>query len=96
MGADRTLINRIFIFEGWFISLAGAILGIILGIILIWLQQTFGLVSFGNGGNYVVDAYPVVLNGIDILIVFITVSVMGLIAAWYPVKALVKRHFNNG
>jgi ABC-type lipoprotein release transport system permease subunit len=95
MGADRTLINRIFIFEGWFISLAGAILGIVLGIILIWLQQTFGIVRFGTNGNYVVDAYPVLLKSLDVIIVFITVSVMGLFAAWYPVKALVKKHYFN-
>ena len=93
MGADRQLINRIFIFEGWFISLAGAVCGIILGIILIWVQQTFGLVRFGAEGNYIVDAYPVVLNFFDVFLVFITVSTMGLVAAWYPVKVLVKRHY---
>jgi len=93
MGADRTLINRIFIFEGWFISLAGSVCGIILGIVLIWIQQTFGLISFGPDGNYVVDAYPVVLKIIDVFIVFVTVSTMGLLAAWYPVKALVKRYY---
>ncbi|MCL2074620.1 MAG: FtsX-like permease family protein [Marinilabiliaceae bacterium] len=93
MGADRQLINRIFIFEGWFISLAGAICGIILGIILIWLQQTFGLVRFGAEGNYVVDSYPVLLKLSDIILVFITVSTMGLVAAWYPVKVLVKKHY---
>jgi ABC-type lipoprotein release transport system permease subunit len=95
MGASRNLINKIFIFEGWFISLAGAVCGIILGSIMIWLQQTFGLVSFGAEGNYVVDAYPVVLKFLDVIIVFITVSTMGLIAAWYPVKILVKRHYEK-
>ena len=93
MGADITLINRIFIFEGWLISLAGAVCGIVLGTILIWLQQTFGFVSFGSEGNYVVDAYPVVLKWFDVFIVFLTVSMLGLIAAWYPVRVLVKRHF---
>ncbi|MDR2928352.1 MAG: FtsX-like permease family protein [Cytophagaceae bacterium] len=95
MGADRTLINRIFIIEGWFISLAGAVCGIVFGIVLIWLQQTFGLVSFGAEGNYVVNAYPVVLKWFDIFIVFITVSTMGLIAAWYPVRVLVRRHYDS-
>ena len=94
MGADSTLISRIFHFEGWFISLAGAITGIILGILLIWLQQTFGIVGFGSGGNYVVDAYPVALRWLDVLAVFITVSLIGLIAAWYPVKVLVKRYYD--
>ena len=93
MGADRKLINRIFIFEGWFISLAGAVCGIIFGIILIWLQQNFGLVKFGSDGNYIVDSYPVVLKLFDIFLVFVTVSTMGLIAAWYPVRVLVKRHY---
>jgi len=94
MGADITLINRIFIFEGWFISLAGAVCGILLGIFMILLQQTFGLVSFGAEGNYVVDAYPVVLKWFDVFIVFLTVSTLGLVAAWYPVRVLVKRHYD--
>ena len=59
MGADNRLIQRIFLNEGLLISVAGGIIGLLLGIILVLLQQQFGFVKFGTGGNYVVDAYPV-------------------------------------
>ena len=93
MGAQRNLINRIFLIEGWLISLAGASAGLLLGAGLIWLQQNFGLIRFQGDGNFIVDAYPVVLRWIDIIIIFITVSVTGFFAAWYPVRVIVRRYY---
>lgn len=95
MGADRPLINKIFLFEGWLISLAGVTAGLCLGALLIWLQQTFGIVRFQGDGDFVVDAYPVVLRWMDVLSVFLTVSLVGLIAAWYPVRVIVRRYYST-
>jgi lipoprotein-releasing system permease protein len=95
MGANRTLINHIFLFEGWLISLAGLTGGLILGATLIWLQQTFGLIRFQGEGNYVVETYPVVLRWFDVISVIITVSVTGLLAAWYPVRVIVRRYYSG-
>jgi ABC-type lipoprotein release transport system permease subunit len=85
LGADESLIKRIFLFEGWLISALGAVVGLILGIIIILIQQHFGILKLG-GDNYVVDAYPVVLKFSDILISFASVVVMGFLASVYPVK----------
>lgn len=85
LGAGEKLIKRIFLFEGWMISTLGAVFGITLGIIVILLQQHFGFLKLG-GDNYVVDAYPVVLLFSDILITFVSVLIMGFLAALYPVK----------
>ena len=85
LGADEKLIKRIFLFEGWMISLLGASLGIALGIVVILIQQHFGILKLG-GDNYVVDAYPVVLLFSDVLISFVSVLIMGFLAALYPVK----------
>ena len=53
-------IRRIFLFEGRMISAAGAVIGIALGLLLCWLQQTYGLVQLGDqAGNFVVNAYPI-------------------------------------
>lgn len=93
MGAERALIHRIFLIEGWLISLAGLIGGLILGSLLIWAQQTFGIVRLGTEGNFVVNAYPVVLKWVDVVTVFVTVSVIGLVAAWYPVRVIVGKYF---
>lgn len=85
LGADEKLIKRIFLFEGWMISVLGALVGIVLGIIIVLIQQHFGILKLG-GDNYVVDAYPVVLKFSDILISFVSVAVMGFLASLYPVR----------
>ncbi len=96
MGANRSLINKIFLIEGWLISLAGVVGGLLIGSLLIWAQQTFGILRFHGDGNFVVDAYPVVLRFFDIINVFLTVSIIGLLAAWYPVKVIVRRYYSSG
>jgi len=84
LGANNQLIKRIFLFEGWMISAVGALVGIGMGGILCLLQEHFGFLKLGNG--YVVDAYPVVTNFMDMILVFVTVLVMGFLAAYYPVR----------
>lgn len=84
IGANNRLIKQIFLFEGWMISATGAIIGIIIGVGITLAQQYFGLLKLGSG--YVVDAYPVVLQFTDAVLVFVTVVVMGWLAAWYPVR----------
>ena len=92
MGADSHLINKIFLFEGWMISICGAIIGIIAGIILCLLQQHFGIIKFGDtAGVFIIDAYPVELEWADILIIFITVVTIGFMAVFYSVKFLGKK-----
>ena len=91
MGADNRLISGIFLFEGWLISIFGAIIGIILGLALCLLQQHFGLISLGNAGVSIIDAYPVVAKASDIFFVFLTVLVIGFLGALYPVHYLSKK-----
>jgi lipoprotein-releasing system permease protein len=59
MGASRSLIRKIFFAEGMFITFIGAFAGILLGTILSVIQQRFGIIGLGNGGSFVIDAYPV-------------------------------------
>ncbi|MCD7971958.1 MAG: FtsX-like permease family protein [Candidatus Azobacteroides sp.] len=87
LGADKKLIFRIFLFEGWMITLVGALIGIIAGIGLCLLQQHFGFLRLGDGTEaFIVNAYPVQLQFSDIVIVFLTVILLGLITAWFPAK----------
>ena len=95
MGADKQLITRIFLIEGWLISLMGVFVGLMLGVVLVVIQQQFGLVRFQGGGTFITDAYPVKLNIADILLVLVTVSTIGFLAAWYPVKVIVKRYYSE-
>ena len=90
--AKDNQIIRIFLFEGRMISGFGALIGIIVGITLCYLQQTYGLITLGNSsGSFVVDAYPVSVHPWDVVIVFFTVLLVSYGALWYPVRYLSKR-----
>ena len=91
MGADNRLIQRIFMNEGLLISVAGGIIGLLLGIILVLLQQQFGFVKFGTGGNYVVEAYPVLLKFKDVLLIFATILVVGCTSAFLTVRHAMRK-----
>jgi lipoprotein-releasing system permease protein len=94
MGADRTMISRIFLSEGVLITLAGAFIGLLLGAALCIGQQRFGFVRLEGEGSFVVDAYPVSMHALDFLYVFLTVFSIGFFAAWYPAKKLVEKKLN--
>lgn len=92
LGANDKLIVRIFLFEGRMISMLGAIIGIILGLALCYIQQTFGLLTLGNtGDSFLVEAYPVSVHATDIILIFATVVIVGFLSVWYPVRYLSKR-----
>ena len=94
LGASDRQITLIFLFEGRLISAIGAVVGICMGLLLCWLQQTYGLVKLGSSsGSFVVNAYPVSVHPEDIILVFITVLVVGFLAVWYPVRYFSKRLF---
>ena len=79
LGATNKQIRSIFIMEGWVISLSGAVLGVVLGLVLCSLQEHFGLITMqSNSALLLVDAYPVVVVWSDILIVFALVAAVGL------------------
>lgn len=93
LGATDKQVNRIFLFEGRLISVIGAIVGILLGLLMCWLQQEYGFVKMGKSdGTFVVNAYPVSVHYLDVFFVFITVIVAGWLAVWYPVKTFAKRN----
>ena len=75
MGADDGLVEQIFVREGWLISLLGIAVGVLAGLAICWIQLRFGLVKMP--GNFVVEAYPVVIQFSDILIVIAGVALIG-------------------
>ncbi len=94
LGADDRLVTRIFLFEGWLISLFGAVIGVVSGLALCYIQQAFGVISLGgedSAGSFVVDAYPVSVHAWDIVLIFVTVLVVGFLSVWYPVRYLSRR-----
>lgn len=91
LGADNNLIRKIFIFEGWLISIIGAVAGLALGFVICWLQQKYGIVRL-QSESLLLDAYPVIMKAKDFIIVPITVLTIGFWAAWYPVRYLTKKY----
>jgi lipoprotein-releasing system permease protein len=92
LGATDQQITRIFLFEGRMISMMGAVIGILLGLLLCWLQQQFGIVRLGDSeGNFVIDAYPVSVHPWDVVLIFLTVIAVGFLSVWYPVRYFSKR-----
>ena len=85
MGADDTLIRRIFVLEGWLVSLLGMAAGLVLGVGLALLQQHLGIVKMP--GNFLMEAYPVVLRLGDVLISAAGVALIGLLVALAPTRA---------
>lgn len=87
LGLPLSALRQLFIIEGIFISLAGALTGLVSGILLVSAQEKFGLLKLGGGqGAFVIDAYPVELRFADIGAVLITVVAIGLLASAYAVR----------
>ena len=83
MGAPDSLIRKIFVLEGWFISLAGLAGGLVIGVGFAALQQAFGIIKMP--GHFVVQAYPIILSWSDILLTAVGVAVIGYLIALLPV-----------
>lgn len=92
LGANDRLIIRIFLLEGRMISFIGAVAGILVGLLLCFVQQQFGIISLGSSaGSFVIDAYPVSIHLTDIILIFLTVLLVGFLSVWYPVHYFSKR-----
>jgi len=89
LGARDATIKQIFFIEGILISMTGALAGLILGLSVCFLQLKFGLVKLQGGGSFILDAYPVKLIATDFLYVFLTIALIGIFAAWLPVKRII-------
>lgn len=87
LGATDHVIRRIFILEGWLISLLGLAVGLIVGLLLAFLQQKFGLISLP--GNYIVSSYPVRIQLWDVVATIVGVAVTGYVIAVLPARRTV-------
>lgn len=87
LGADQQLIQRIFLIEGWLIAMLGAFVGLVLGTALCLIQENYGVITLPSS-EFIVNAYPVDLHPVDLLLIFITVSFMGFLTAYYPAKQI--------
>lgn len=83
MGADSSMIRKIFLSEGLLLAFIGMTVGMLLAILLYALQVKYGLVPL-QGESFLINQYPVALHLSDFILVGVTVLVIGIIAAWVP------------
>ena len=95
LGANLKTIRRIFFLEGWMISIIGSVIGVGLGIFVCWLQESFGIVKLGQGGNFITNHYPVDIQLLDISGIFLTVLIIGFLVSYFPVRYITKRYIVN-
>ena len=94
LGAQMKTIRRTFMIEGLIIALAGAIAGLILGSLICYIQQEYGIVKLSGSSSFVIDSYPVKIIFSDVLLVLIAVTGIGLFASWYPIRFITRRYLS--
>lgn len=83
MGANESLIRKIFVVEGGLIAFGGALLGLALGGIFCWLQLNYGIISMGMETS-VTEGYPIKVRAIDFISTLAVVSVLTFLISWRP------------
>ena len=79
LGASDSMIRKVFMLEGWMVNALGALSGLVVGLVVCLLQEHLGLLKLGNGTEYILEAYPVAVQGWDIVLVIVVVLVLGAI-----------------
>jgi lipoprotein-releasing system permease protein len=88
LGADSATIKKIFLLEGWLISITGSFLGILAGTGIAWIQEKFEIIRLAGNGSFVLDSYPVDIQIFDIFLIWLTVILIGFLAVLYPIRKL--------
>ena len=92
LGASPAMLRKIFFIEARLIALLGGLVGVVLGVLLCLGQQTFDWITLGNGdGNFLIDAYPVSIEIVDLGVILLTVVLISLVSTWLPVYYLTHR-----
>ena len=88
LGADLRLIRNIFMREAFLICGIGALCGLLLGLLVCWLQIRFHLVTLGE--DFIIPYYPVELQLGDFVQIFGLIMLIGFLAALYPVRVFTR------
>ena len=92
LGANDRQISRIFVLQGWLITLAGAITGVVIGLILCLCQQQFGWLRLsGDPANMIINAYPVEVQWSDVLVTLALVAAVGLLTSMVTALTMRRR-----
>ncbi|TCV18949.1 lipoprotein-releasing system permease protein [Sphingobacterium alimentarium] len=90
IGANKSTIENIFFYEGIMIALIGSSIGIVVGYIFCFLQDTYGFIRTNNVDGNFIDVYPVDMRTQDFILVFVTISVLSIVVSYFSSKLSVK------
>jgi lipoprotein-releasing system permease protein len=93
MGVNRGFIQRIFLSEGVLLASIGCVVGMLLALILIYLQVNFKLIEIG-GGSFLIDYFPVEVRLKDFILIGATVFVIAVLASWFPARKAASLEFS--
>lgn len=93
LGGNNYFIQKIFLSEGLLIGIIGGVAGIILALIIAWLQINYHLIPL-EGGSFLINYYPVKLKWPDFVLVAITVLLIALLASWIPARKAARQEFS--
>ncbi|HET7118609.1 MAG TPA: FtsX-like permease family protein [Hanamia sp.] len=93
LGADKSLIKKIFLSEGILLAVVGAATGIILALIICFLQMKYHLIKL-IGNSFLIDYFPVKLVITDFILVVFTSLIIAFAASWFPAKKASQQMFN--
>ncbi|MEO6610918.1 MAG: FtsX-like permease family protein [Chitinophagaceae bacterium] len=93
LGGNRSFIQRIFLGEGMLLALIGGGIGMLLALLLAWLQLQFHLIPL-QGGSFLINYFPVKLRLMDFVLVGVTVVVIALLASWFPSRKAAAQDFS--
>ncbi len=92
LGGSNYFIQKIFLTAGVLLAIIGGIMGMLLALIMAWLQVTFKLIPL-QGGSFLIDHFPVQLQLVDFLLVGVTIFVIAILASWIPSKKAANQSF---
>ena len=90
LGAELPMTRNIFLLEGAMVSLAGGVAGMLLGALVCFLQQTFHIVTYGDGMSYIIKYYPVSMQWGDFAIVFVIIMIISILSSYLPTRIIKK------
>jgi len=91
LGMDLSKIQKVYFFNGFLNSCIGSVAGMVIGTSLSWIQEKFKIIKLGSGDGFVVSYYPVSVNGTDLLIVFIIITIVGALMSFIPTMVLKRK-----
>ena len=95
LGAEQSLIQRIFFYEGLLIASIGSVFGILIGLVFGLFQEKFGFIRTGEGANALIDAYPIDIRATDFVLVFVTIMIMATVVSYFSAKLTVREIPSN-